>query len=125
MPVLLQVALGGAIGASLRYMSVQATLRLLGAGFPYGTLFVNVVGSFLMGLASIYFLHRLGHDRFAPLVMAGFLGGFTTFSAFSLDVVSLIEKGRIFAASGYVAGSVGLSIVALVIGVLVMRSLLS
>jgi len=125
MPVIFQVALGGAIGASLRYLSVTACVQLLGKGFPYGTMLVNIAGSFIMGLLSVYLLHRLGHDRFAPFLMTGLLGGFTTFSSFSLDTVALLEKGRILAASGYVAGSVGLSVLMLLAGVLLMRSILS
>lgn len=125
MPVIFQVALGGAIGASLRYLSVLSCAHFLGKDFPFGTMLVNVVGSFVMGLLSVYLLHRLGHDRFAPFLMTGLLGGFTTFSAFSLDTIALLEKGRVIAASGYVVGSVGLSVLMLLAGVLWMRSILS
>ncbi len=125
MPVIFQVALGGAIGASLRYLTVLFSIQMLGKNFPYGTMLVNMVGSFVMGLLSIYLLHRLGHDRYAPFLMTGLLGGFTTFSAFSLDTIALLEKGRVIAASGYVVGSVGLSVLMLLAGVLLMRSILS
>jgi CrcB protein len=125
MPVIFQVALGGAIGAALRYLTVLFSMQMLGKNFPYGTMLVNMTGSFIMGLLSVYLLHRLGHDRYAPFLMTGLLGGFTTFSAFSLDTVALLEKGRVIAAGGYVAGSVGLSVLMLLAGVLLMRSILS
>ncbi len=88
---LLQVALGGALGATSRYLTGLATIRLIGAGFPWGTLTVNVVGSFLMGVIVVV-LAQTGGNRYAPLLMTGFLGGFTTFSAFSLDAVTLVRK---------------------------------
>ena len=125
MPALLQVALGGALGAMLRYLTVQYSLRAFGAGFPYGTMIVNIVGSFVMGLFAVYMIERLGAARIAPFVLTGVLGGFTTFSAFSLDLIYLLEKARFGAAMIYLAGSVGLSIVAVMIGVLMMRSVLS
>ncbi len=110
---LLQVAIGGAIGAVLRYMTGLAALRMFGAAFPVGTLSVNVVGSFAMGILAIW----LSGGRFSPLLMTGLLGGFTTFSAFSLDVVTLWEKGQVGAAALYLAASGGLSIAALIAGV--------
>jgi len=109
--VLIQVAIGGAIGAVLRY-SIG-----LWIAFPYGTIAVNVLGSFLMGLAFVLLGTRAG----APFVMAGILGGFTTFSAFSLDVIRLYEAGRFVSAGGYVIGSVLLSIFALIFGVALAR----
>ena len=125
MPVLLQVALGGALGALLRYLTVQSSLRAFGPTFPYGTMIVNVVGSLIMGLAAVYLMERFGHSKIAPFVLTGCLGGFTTFSAFSLDVITLLEKDRLASATFYLAGSVGLSIIAVLIGVLIMRSILS
>ena len=110
--VFLQVAIGGALGAMLRY---GIGLFLV---FPFGTLAVNVLGSFLMGLAFVLLSNRGA----APFVMAGVLGGFTTFSAFSLDVFKLYEAERIAAAGGYVAASVILSIGALALGVAMARS---
>ncbi|MCB1390531.1 MAG: CrcB family protein, partial [Rhodobacteraceae bacterium] len=76
---LLQVALGGAIGASGRYLTGVAAIRLMGPGFPWGTLAVNVLGSFVMGAVVVALAH-LSANRFAPLLMTGVLGGFTTFS---------------------------------------------
>jgi CrcB protein len=125
MPILLQVALGGALGASLRFLSGALILRAMGSGFPYGTMFVNVVGSFLMGLLAFYLLERMdgGFSRFAPFLMTGVLGGFTTFSAYSLDALYLIERGRYVSASVYMGGSVVLAIGALFLGMTIARSL--
>ncbi len=112
-----QAALGGAIGASLRFIVSGAVL------FPWGTLTVNVVGSFLMGLAYAGLAER-DAEHWIPFVMAGVLGGFTTFSAFSLDTVKLFEAGRYAVAGGYVAASVALSMAALIVGVGLMRGML-
>jgi len=90
---LAQVALGGALGASARYLTGLGAVRLMGHGFPYGTLTVNVVGSFLMGVLVVSLTH-MGGNRFAPFLMTGLLGGFTTFSAFSLDAATLYERGQ-------------------------------
>lgn len=119
---LVQVALGGAIGASARYLTGTAMLRLLGPGFPWATFAVNVLGSVLMGILVVALAH--GGNRFAPLLMTGILGGFTTFSAFSLDAYALFERGQTGLAAAYVAGSVGLSILGLIAGIMVARSLI-
>ncbi|MBC7154448.1 MAG: fluoride efflux transporter CrcB [Rhodobacteraceae bacterium] len=121
---LIQVAIGGAIGAIARYMTNIGLLRLIGPGFPWGTLTVNVVGSFLMGLAWVL-LDVRGAMRFAPLVMTGVLGGFTTFSAFSLDAVTMVERGQAGLGLIYVAVSVAASIGALFAGVLIARGVLA
>ncbi len=113
---LLQIALGGALGAVSRFLFASGVMRLTGNGLPLGILTVNVLGSFLMGVAVTVFSHHLEDVRMAPLVMTGFLGGFTTFSAFSLDAVQLIEQGRMAAAAFYIGGSVGLSVIALMLG---------
>ena len=119
MTPLLSIALGGALGASARYLTGLAALRLFGAGFPWGTLTVNVLGSFLMGLLFVL----LGQGgRFSPLLMTGLLGGFTTFSAFSLDAVALYDKGAVGLAGIYVLASVILSITALIAGIALARS---
>jgi CrcB protein len=115
-----QVALGGAIGASARYLTGVAALRALGPGFPWGTLIVNVVGSFAMGVLVVALAQSLG-NRFAPFLITGLLGGFTTFSAFSLDAVSLWERGQGAAAAGYVFASVLLSLAGLVAGLALAR----
>lgn len=120
---LTQVALGGAIGASLRYLTNVGALRLFGPGFPWGTMIVNVLGSFLMGVLFVV-LAQKGGMRAAPFLMTGVLGGFTTFSAFSLDAVTLWERGAAAAAFGYVAGSVILSLAALGAGMIVARQMI-
>lgn len=112
---LLFVALGGALGSALRYI-VNITLpRLMGHGFPYATVTVNVVGSFLMGVLVVV-LAMKGGTRFAPFLMTGVLGGFTTFSAFSLDAATLWKAGEVTTAAGYVIGSVVLGLAALFAG---------
>ena len=107
-----QVAIGGAIGSVARY----SVGRLVGAqGFPAATMIVNVLGSLTMGLLAAALAHRWG-NHYAPLLLTGLLGGFTTFSAFSLDALTLWERGQWAAAAGYVAGSVALSLLAVVAG---------
>jgi fluoride exporter len=121
---LLQVAMGGALGASGRYLTGVAAMRLLGPGFPWATLAVNVIGSFLMGVLVVV-LAQFGANRLAPFLMTGVLGGFTTFSAFSLDALALWERGEQGLATGYVLASVILSLVAIVAGLAVARSVLT
>lgn len=121
---LVYVALGGAIGASLRHLSGLAFLRLAGPGYPWGTLFVNVAGSFAMGLLIAWLARRTGTSQELRLFLAtGLLGGFTTFSAFSLDFVTLWERGAQLAAFWYVLASVVLSIAAIFAGISLVRSL--
>lgn len=120
MTPLIQTALGGALGASLRYLTGKLAIRVMGPGFPWGTLTVNVLGSFLMGVLVVALAEK-GGNRFAPLLMTGFLGGFTTFSAFSLDAVTLMERGQHVVALSYVLASVLVSIVALMAGLAVSR----
>ena len=121
---ILLVALGGAIGASLRHLSGLAALRLLGTDFPWGTAFVNVVGSFLMGLFIEALARRYGVSNEMRLFVAtGFLGGFTTFSSFSLDAVVLMERGSAGMAFLYVVGSVMVGIAALFAGLAVARAI--
>ncbi|MCW8843929.1 MAG: fluoride efflux transporter CrcB, partial [Rhodobacteraceae bacterium] len=102
---LLYVAIGGAAGASLRYASGIGVTRLFGHGFPLGVLVVNILGSFLMGAFVVVAAQR-SLTHLSPLVMTGFLGGFTTFSAFSLEAVTLFERGQTNAAALYVMISV-------------------
>jgi fluoride exporter len=121
---LLQVALGGAIGASLRYLSNVSAMRMFGPGFPYATMFVNVLGSFAMGVL-IVTLAKKGGTHLAPFLMTGILGGFTTFSAFSLDSFTLWERGDTLIALAYVAGSLLFSLAALAAGIYLTRELLA
>ncbi|MFV0246058.1 MAG: fluoride efflux transporter CrcB [Qingshengfaniella sp.] len=121
----LQVALGGAIGASLRHLTGVAVTRIMGTGgFPLGVLTVNVLGSFLMGLL-VVMLARTSAAHLNPLLAVGVLGGFTTFSSFSLETVMLIERGALGQAMAYVVLSVGLSIGALVLGLAVARGVMA
>lgn len=119
---LLQVALGGAIGASGRYLTGLAAIRVMGPGFPWGTLTVNIVGSFVMGVFVVVLGH-LSANRFAPLLMTGVLGGFTTFSAFSLDAITLWERGQTGIAAVYVFVSVIFSLSALGAGLILARGM--
>lgn len=116
------VAFGGAIGSVARYLVYVGAMRAFGTGFPVATMTVNILGSFAMGLLVVALAH-LGGQRLAPFLMTGILGGFTTFSAFSLDAVTLWERGQAVAAAGYVAGSVGLSLVALFVGMAAARGI--
>ncbi len=113
---LLQVALGGAVGASLRYLTVIGLSRAIGhTSFPFAIITVNVLGSFLMGVFVVAAAQR-GLTHLSPLVMMGVLGGFTTFSAFSLEAVTLYERGDVGQAAIYVLASVIFSILGLVAG---------
>ena len=119
------VAAGGAIGAALRHLSGVWTLRMFGPGYPWGTLFVNVLGSLLMGFFIAWLVKRTGTSNEIRLFVAtGILGGFTTFSAFSLDVANLVEKGAMSGAIGYIAASVFFSLAAVFIGLWVGRAVL-
>ena len=119
------VALGGAIGAACRYLLGVGLFRLTGpADFPLAILSVNVIGSFLMGVFVVIAAHK-GLTHLGPFVMTGILGGFTTFSAFSLEAVTLMERGQIAAAGVYVGLSVGLSIGGLMLGLWLARGVLA
>lgn len=119
---LLQVALGGALGSMARYLVIAASTRLLGTGFPWGVLFVNVVGSMIMG-GLVVWLEARGLMRLGPLFLTGLMGGFTTFSAFSLDVVALVQNGGATSATVYILASVALSVLALLAGMALMRGM--
>jgi len=117
----LQVALGGAIGASLRYLTGLWLVRLFGhTGFPFAIITVNVAGSFLMGVFVVLAAQR-GLTHLSPLIVTGMLGGFTTFSAFSLEAVTLYERGDLGQAALYVLASVILSILGLMVGLWLAR----
>jgi CrcB protein len=107
------VALGGAVGAMARYgVNISAT-HVFGHGFPWGTLIVNILGSFLMGVAIVKFSQIHISQEFKTMIITGFLGAFTTFSTFSLDAVTLWERGEMLHAFLYVTASVIISISAL------------
>ena len=109
-----QVALGGAVGAVARHGVNRAALAAFGPGVPVATLAVNVAGSFLIGLLAVLLAGR--GAAWSPLLMTGVLGGFTTFSAFSLDALGLWQRGQHAGAAAYVALSVGLSLAAVAAG---------
>lgn len=121
---LLLVCAGGAIGAGARYLVGVLALQLLGPAFPWGTLAVNIIGSFVMGLLAHWLIAWPGAPVAARLlIMTGLLGGFTTFSAYALDVVALVERGNWLGAIVYAAVSVGGAIAAVVAGLALARAL--
>lgn len=115
---LILVALGGAAGSVARFLTVTALARVAG-GWPWGTLAVNVAGGLAIGLLYVLLDQRA---QLSPLLVAGFLGGFTTFSAFSLDALKLWEAGQALQATVYVAASVILSLAAVALGAALARS---
>ena len=124
MRTLLVVASGGAIGAAARYLVGVGSGRLLGSGFPYGTLAVNVFGCLLMGLLIEAMALRWNiHNDLRAFLTVGILGGFTTFSAFSAEFALLVERHDYLAAAIYLIASVGLSIGALFAGLAIVRAL--
>ncbi|MDA0790569.1 MAG: fluoride efflux transporter CrcB [Proteobacteria bacterium] len=124
MSELLAIAVGGALGALARFWSTNFITGLLGAGFPYGILIVNVIGSLLIGIAFVVLVERTeAHGAVRSFVMVGLLGAFTTFSTFSLQTLGLIEAGRLIAALAYVFGSVLLCMAGVTLGVYIARML--
>jgi CrcB protein len=120
---LVVVAAGGAIGASLRHLVNIGAMRLTGPGFPWGTLVVNIVGCFLMGLFMELAARQIALSGATRLFVAtGILGGFTTFSAFSLDFALLWQRGAVSEALFYALGSVAASLLALFAGLWLVRS---
>ncbi|TBW34068.1 fluoride efflux transporter CrcB [Siculibacillus lacustris] len=120
------VFVGGGIGAVARYGVSLAALSAFGPHFPWGTLAINVIGSLVMGVFAGWLMTRQagsGSDAFRLFFMTGILGGFTTFSAFSLDAVVLWQRGATLAATGYVAASVAVSILALVAALAATRAM--
>ena len=114
---------GAGIGGALRHGVNLAAARLFGVGFPFGTLIVNVAGSFAMGLLAGYFAYRTGVPQYLRLFLTtGVLGGFTTFSAFSLDAALLMERHAYGLAAAYVAVSVAVSLAALFAGLAMFQS---
>lgn len=116
------VFVGAGIGGAMRHgVNVGAT-RLFGLGFPFGTFIVNVVGSFAMGLLAGFFAYRTGVPQHVRLFLTtGILGGFTTFSSFSLDAALLVERHSLGMAAGYMVGTVAAGVAALFFGLAVFR----
>ncbi len=118
------VFIGAGIGGMLRQGINVAALKWAGNGFPWGTLVINILGSFVMGLVAEYWALKSGLPQTTRLFLTtGVLGGFTTFSAFSLDTALLYERGETLAAAGYAIGSVVLSVGALFGGLAIIRAL--
>ena len=123
--MVLLVASGGAIGATMRYLSGVAFTRFFGASLPYGTFFVNIAGAFLMGAFITYLAKSIPTSmELRQFVAVGILGGFTTFSAFSLELVNMIERAQIATAFIYVIASVLLSVAAVFLGIFIVRNII-
>jgi len=121
---LLAIALGGALGSVARYLSSVGVHRMAGRALPWGTLSVNVVGSLLIGIAFVWFTERsVANPLWRNFVMIGLLGGFTTFSSFSLETLNLIQEGAALRALGNVLLSVSLCIAACGLGIWAGRQL--
>lgn len=124
MSKLIAIAAGGAIGALLRYWTSVAVHARLGAGFPYGTLAVNVIGSLLMGFLYIWLIDRIAAGpALRAFLLIGVLGGFTTFSTFSMETLNLLESGQAGRALANVVVSVLVCVSAAAVGVLAARQL--
>jgi len=124
--ILLFVAFGGAAGAVARYATMSMVGHWFGHGFPYGTLVVNVVGSFVLGaLVETLALVWSPSEAVRALMVVGALGAFTTFSTFSLDVHTLAIRGNYLGLGGYVAGSILLSVAAFTVGLMLFRQVWS
>jgi len=118
------VFLGGGLGAAIRHGVNLGVARLFGGGFPYATFLINVSGSFIMGLMAAWFAFKGGGSQHWRLFLTtGVLGGYTTFSTFSLDAALLYERGQLMLAAVYVIGSVALGLVGLFAGLAIVRSM--
>ena len=126
MNMMFAVACGGALGAMGRHLISGQVMRWAGGGFPRGTMTVNVAGSFLLGLLVEYLAQRWpATQEIRGFLVVGVLGGFTTFSAFSLDAVLLLERGSLTPAFAYIGGNVLLSIGGMFAGLLLFRQVLT
>ena len=121
---LASIAVGGAVGSVLRYLIQVQCIHWWGTKFPYGTLFVNVLGSLLIGVLSIVLLERwIVADEIRIALLVGLLGGFTTFSAFSLETLYLIQQGNFLTAATNIALSMLLCVGACFLGVYLARAI--
>ena len=121
----LLVAIGGALGSVLRYLVGLWTLRQFGPGFPWGTIAVNIVGSFAIGFLTEVIARKFNASiELRVLLVTGILGGFTTFSAFSLDTIALYERGAVAIAASYVIATIVISFGAVVAGLALGRAML-
>ncbi len=124
MPPILLVMLGGAFGSAARYLTGKLTLGWFGPDYPWGTLAVNLIGGFLMGMLAGT-LARIGQggEQWRLLIGVGLLGGYTTFSAFTLDLMNMIERGDYGMGLGYILASVVGSALALFAGLSILRAI--
>lgn len=124
MKTLLLIACGGALGAVMRYGTSLGVYSIMGRGFPYGTLFVNAIGSLLMGYLSVVMLERFNiGPEWRAAILVGVLGSFTTFSTFSIETLNLFENGDMFRAIANIAASVMVCLLAVWLGVSLGRQL--
>ena len=120
--MLLWIALGGAAGSVLRYLIGGAAQKLSGVPFPVGTFVVNVTGCFLIGIFAQHYMNTQTHPHVRALLITGFCGGYTTFSAFSLETVGLFEGGEYAKAAAYILLSMTLSVAATFAGIAAARA---
>lgn len=124
MQSILAVALGGAIGSVIRYLMNNGVMKLAGTTFPLGIMSINILGGFVMGCLIAFFAEQAqASQTMRSFLMVGVLGGFTTFSTFSADTVLLWQRGEVMQAVFYAAGSVIISIIALLAGMMIVRSM--
>lgn len=124
--MLAAVAVGGALGSVARYLMMVQVGRVFGSGYPFGTLAVNILGGFLLGvLVEAMALRWSVSQELRALLTVGVMGGFTTFSTFSMDIFVLMERGDGIGAALYVAASVGLGLAAFWAGLMLMRWVLA
>jgi len=121
-PSLPLVMAGGALGAGARHLAGRASVSLLGTAYPYGTLFVNLLGGLAMGILAGILARTTAGEPWRLFLGVGVLGGFTTFSAFSLDLVTMAQRGQFVGALGYALISVVGSVAALVAGLALARA---
>lgn len=124
--MLAAVAVGGALGSVARYLTMVQVGRILGTGYPFGTLAVNILGGFVLGvLVEAMALRWSVSQELRALLTVGVMGGFTTFSTFSMDIFVLMERGDGMGAALYVGASVGLGLAAFWAGLMLMRTVLA
>jgi len=124
MRLMLLAALGGAVGSVARYLAVSTGAKLFGTAFPWGTFGVNVAGSFTIGVFMAMIIYWLGgSNEWRVLLVTGFLGGFTTFSAFSYELMQLVERQALIGAAGYAVGSVVISLLACFAGFALIKAI--
>jgi CrcB protein len=120
--IALAIGAGGAVGSVLRYTLTSAVVRVAGTTFPYGTLLVNVLGSFTIGLLYVWLMERTGaRPDVRAFLIVGVLGGFTTFSSFSLETMTLLMQASYVRAAANIVASVGLCIGATMLGIMIAR----